>query len=55
MIAELRSELELVEVAIRALEQFAKDIGIEEDATVARSRRRSKPSVESPPNQGTLK
>ena len=35
MIAELRSEVELIGVAIRALERFAASIGVDEDDSTA--------------------
>jgi hypothetical protein len=43
VIAELRSELELIDVAIRALERFAHSIGVEEDDPTSQIGSRNKP------------
>jgi hypothetical protein len=43
MVAELRSELELIDVAIHALERFARSIGVEDDDPTPQNRSRRKP------------
>ena len=50
MVAGLRLELELIEVAIRALEQFANAIGVEDTALMPQkeSRRTQKQSSSDP-------
>lgn len=45
MVAELRSEIELIDVAIRALERFANGLGIEEYSPTPRKRNRSSPKA----------
>ena len=51
MVTELRSELKLIEAAIRALERFANAIGIEEDAAARLNRSgRSTPQRNAPPS-----
>jgi hypothetical protein len=44
-VARLRSELELIEVAIRALERFAKGLENQEYTATPRKRNRSKPKT----------
>jgi hypothetical protein len=43
MVAELRFEIELIDVAIRALERYARSIGADEDDPTAQTRNQSTP------------
>ena len=45
MVVELRFEIELIDLAIRALERFANGLGSQEYAPTPRKRSRSKPKA----------